>query len=42
MNASQKKQDKPLPPPGRKLSFREALERTNRKFGKVLAKLGPK
>jgi hypothetical protein len=25
--------------PGRKLGFREALEQTNRKFGKALAKL---
>jgi hypothetical protein len=26
-----------IPPPGRKLGFRDALERTNRKFGKALA-----
>jgi hypothetical protein len=30
---------KPLPPPGKKLSVREALERTNKKFGGALAKL---
>jgi hypothetical protein len=28
-----------LPPPGRKVGVREALARTNQKFGKALAKL---
>jgi hypothetical protein len=30
---------KKLPPPGRKLSMREAQDRMNEKFGKALAKL---
>lgn len=30
---------KALPPRGRKLGFRDALARTNQKFGKALAKL---
>jgi hypothetical protein len=30
---------KVVPPPVRKLSFQAALDRTNQKFGKVLAKL---
>ena len=30
---------KPLPPPGRKATAREALARTNQKFHKALAKL---
>jgi hypothetical protein len=37
--ATETKEKKKLPPPGRKLAFREALERTNRKFPKTLAKL---
>jgi len=28
-----------IPPPGRKASFREALEETNKRFRKALAKL---
>jgi hypothetical protein len=39
MNAMKLQQKKQLPPPGRKVSLKEALERTNRKFGKALAKL---
>jgi hypothetical protein len=38
MNTPEKKLKAP-PPPGRKLSLREAMELTNRKFGKALAKL---
>jgi hypothetical protein len=31
--------EKKVPVPGRKLGFREALQQTNRKFAKTLAKL---
>jgi hypothetical protein len=30
---------KPLPPPGRKLSLKEAQERVHKKFAKAFAKL---
>jgi hypothetical protein len=39
MTAVKIPQKKVVPPPGRKLSFRAALDRTNQKFGKALAKL---
>jgi hypothetical protein len=39
MNVMKIQQKKQLPPPGRKVGVREALERTNQKFGKALAKL---
>ena len=40
MNAGrQKRKSHVVPKPGRKLGFRDALERTNRKFTKALAKL---
>ena len=34
-----RQQTKTLPPPGRKVSVGEALERTNQKYHKALAKL---
>jgi hypothetical protein len=39
MSTAATNQKKKMPPPGRKLGFREALARTNRKFAKTLAKL---
>jgi hypothetical protein len=39
MITSKPRKKKPLPPAGKKLSVRDAMELTNRKFGKALAKL---
>jgi hypothetical protein len=39
MITSKPEKKKAIPAPGKKLSVREAMERTNKKFGKALAKL---
>jgi hypothetical protein len=39
MNAVKVPKKKIVPPAGKKLGFRAALARTNKKFGKTLAKL---